>query len=143
MNQLITELTFVNEQSIQIGLFLATMGTFLGGVWANESWGRYWGWDAKETWALIIVMVYSIVAHLRLVPALRSQLLFNISSILAFSTVLMTFIGVNYYLSKGLHSYASDDKAVFPAEGWIAILAVFGLIIWAIIKERRGAPASE
>lgn len=133
---LISELTFINEKNLQIGLFLATLGTFLGGVWASESWGRYWGWDAKETWALVIIIVYSIVVHLRLVPHLRGLYIFNVSSIVAFGSVLMTFIGVNYYLSKGLHSYASDDKSVFPTWGWITILAFIALMVAAGIKER-------
>lgn len=133
---LINELTFVNEKNLQIGLFLATLGTFLGGVWASESWGRYWGWDAKETWALIIIIVYSIILHLRLVPALRGSYIFNISSILGFGSVLMTFIGVNYYLSKGLHSYASDDKAIFPLWAWVIILLLFALMAAAGIKEK-------
>ena len=132
---LINELTFINEKNLQIGLFLATMGTFLGGIWANESWGRYWGWDAKETWALIIIIVYSIIAHLRLVPQLRGTYIFNVSSILGFGTVIMTFVGVNYYLSKGLHSYASDEKSIFPLWGWVVIAVLIALIAAAGIKE--------
>ena len=60
---LTSELTFINEMTVTIGLILAAVGTFLGGVWANESWGRYWGWDAKETWALVIVIVYAMLLH--------------------------------------------------------------------------------
>ena len=134
---LIHELTFINEKNLQIGLFLATMGTFLGGVWASESWGRYWGWDAKETWALIIIIVYSIILHLRLVPTLRGSYIFNISSIIGFGSVLMTFIGVNYYFSKGLHSYASDEKTIFPLWGWITILSIILLMIAAGTKEKK------
>ncbi len=133
---LITELTLINEMNLQVGLFLATLGTFLGGVWASESWGRYWGWDAKETWALVIVIVYSVVLHMRLVPKLRGNFIFNVSSIVGFSSVLMTFIGVNYYLSKGLHSYAADDKSVFPLWGWMVILAFVLLMTAAGLKER-------
>ena len=133
---LISELTFINEKNLQIGLFMATLGTFLGGVWANESWGRYWGWDAKETWALIIVIVYSIILHLRLVPKLRGSFIFNISSIIGFGSVLMTFIGVNYFFSKGLHSYASDEKTIFPLWGWMMILSFVILMIAAGIKEK-------
>ena len=61
LDLLIFELTYINEMNLTIGLLLATIGTFLGGVWANESWGRYWGWDAKETWALVIVITYSLL----------------------------------------------------------------------------------
>ena len=68
---IISELTYVNEMTLTIGLALATIGTFLGGIWANESWGRYWGWDAKETWALVIVLTYAIILHFRLIPGLN------------------------------------------------------------------------
>jgi ABC-type transport system involved in cytochrome c biogenesis permease subunit len=87
-----------------------TVGTFLGAVWANESWGRYWGWDPKETWALITVVVYAVVFHLRLVKKWDNPWLFNLSSVIAFSSVLMTYFGVNYFLS-GMHSYGQNDFA--------------------------------
>ena len=133
---LISELTFINEKNLQVGLFLATLGTFLGGVWASESWGRYWGWDAKETWALVIVLVYSVILHLRLIPKLKGHFIFNTCSIFGFGSVLMTFIGVNYYLSKGLHSYAADDKSVFPWWGWALILSMVALVTAAGLKEK-------
>lgn len=134
VDTLIKELTVINEMNLIIGLILATIGTFLGGVWANESWGRYWGWDAKETWALIIIIAYTIVLHLRLIPDKRSTYIFNVGSILSFGTVLMTFIGVNYYLSKGLHSYGAGDTPVFPLWAWIMIVLMLTLIIAAGIK---------
>ena len=136
---LLEELTCTNEISLTIGLFLATLGTFLGGVWANESWGRYWGWDAKETWALVIVITYAIILHLRLVPKFKNAVLFNAGSVIAFGSVIMTFVGVNYYLSKGLHSYAADDKTVFPLWGWMIIGSIAVLIASAWIKELRQA----
>ncbi|KAG1658284.1 Protein NrfI [Nymphon striatum] len=67
----IAELTIINEIVLTVGLVMLTIGNFLGGQWANESWGRYWGWDPKETWALISIMVYAFVIHTRLVPGLR------------------------------------------------------------------------
>ena len=131
MDLLIRELTYITEMNMTVGVFLAAVGTFLGGVWANESWGRYWGWDAKETWALIIVITYSIVLHFRLVPKMKGDYIFNVGAVLAFSSVLMTFIGVNYYLSKGMHSYAAGDTPVFPVWAWISIASVFALLIHA------------
>ncbi|WP_026951324.1 cytochrome c biogenesis protein CcsA [Algoriphagus mannitolivorans] len=124
------ELIAVNELSLTIGLFLLTIGTFLGGVWANESWGRYWAWDPKETWALISVVVYAIVLHLRLIPATRSAIVFHLASLWAFSSILMTSFGVNYYLS-GLHSYAKGDPVpvpdwVFWTIGILMIVSVIG-----------------
>ncbi len=136
INLLVGELTYINEMNITVGLALATIGTFLGGIWANESWGRYWGWDAKETWALVIVIVYALILHLRLVPKWKGTYLFNVSSIIAFGSVLMTFIGVNYYLSKGLHSYGAGDTPVFPVWAWIMILSVVLLMVIAGIRNK-------
>lgn len=110
----IREMSIINNMSLLVGLALMTIGTFLGAIWANESWGRYWGWDPKETWALITVIVYSIVTHLHLIKKGNDLWLFNLMSVLAFSSVLMTFLGVNYLLS-GMHSYGQNDSisAVF------------------------------
>ncbi|MFI3314773.1 MAG: cytochrome c biogenesis protein CcsA [Rikenellaceae bacterium] len=104
----IEELTIINEMSMTIGLVLLTIGIFIGAVWANESWGRYWGWDPKESWALITMIVYSFVIHARFIPSLRGKYIFNVMSIYAFYTVLMTFFGVNYYLT-GMHSYGNSE----------------------------------
>jgi cytochrome c-type biogenesis protein CcsB len=133
---MIKELTHINEINITIGLLLATLGTFLGGIWANESWGRYWGWDAKETWALVIVLAYTIILHFRLVPKMKSMFVFNVGAVLSFSTVLMTFFGVNYYLSKGLHSYASGEIPIFPQWAWISIFSIIMLMIFAGWRDR-------
>jgi len=100
----IKELTTINEIAMIIGLVLMTIGTFMGAVWANESWGRYWGWDPKETWALITMIVYVMVTHLHLLRKWYSLWLFNLCSVIAFASVLMTYFGVNYFLS-GMHSY--------------------------------------
>ena len=100
----VNELSVINNMSLLIGVALMTIGTFLGAVWANESWGRYWGWDPKETWALITIVVYAIVTHLHLVNRWNNIWLFNILSVFAFSSVLMTYLGVNYFFS-GMHSY--------------------------------------
>ncbi|MEO1032481.1 MAG: cytochrome c biogenesis protein CcsA [Bacteroidota bacterium] len=105
----IKELTIINELSLTVGLVMLTIGNFLGGMWANESWGRYWGWDPKETWALISIMIYAFVIHMRLIPGLRGRWLYNLMSVLAFGSILMTYFGVNFYLS-GLHAYASGDQ---------------------------------
>jgi len=123
----IEELTIVTEMSLTIGLVMLTIGNFLGGQWANESWGRYWGWDPKETWALISIMLYAFVIHMRLVPGLRGKWVFNFAAMIAVSTVLMTYFGVNFYLS-GLHSYASGDQPVTPDFVWKALgfFAVLG-----------------
>ena len=125
----IKELTIINELSITVGLIMLTIGNFLGGMWANESWGRYWGWDPKETWALISIMVYAFVIHMRLVPGLRSNWTFNFMSIVAFASILMTYFGVNFYL-VGLHSYASGDKIITPNFVYYAlvIISILGIL---------------
>ena len=115
---------------------MLTAGIFLGAVWANESWGRYWGWDPKETWALITMIVYAFVLHARFIPSLRSDYVFSIMSVFALSSVLMTYFGVNYYLS-GLHSYGSGD--VPP--GLHIIFFVFSVILLLVFyigyKQRK------
>ncbi|WP_407556729.1 cytochrome c biogenesis protein CcsA [Winogradskyella sp. 4-2091] len=125
----IKELTIINEMALTVGLVMLTIGNFLGGMWANESWGRYWGWDPKETWALISIMIYAFVIHMRLVPGLRGRWIYSLMSIVAYGSILMTYFGVNFYLA-GLHSYASGDqilsgKVIAIAVGVIAILGFF------------------
>ena len=85
------ELTIINELAITVGLIMLTIGNFLGGQWANESWGRYWGWDPKETWALISIMVYAFVLHMRLIPGLRGKWIFNLMAIVSFASIMMTY----------------------------------------------------
>lgn len=109
MKMSIDEITYINELALTVGLVMLTIGNFLGGQWANESWGRYWGWDPKETWALISIMVYAFVIHARFVPSLRGRWIYNVMSVLAFASILMTYFGVNFHLS-GLHSYASGEQ---------------------------------
>lgn len=121
----IKELTYINEMALTVGLVMLTIGNFLGGQWANESWGRYWGWDPKETWALVSIMVYAFVIHMRFVPSLRGTWIFNFFSVLAYASILMTYFGVNFYLT-GLHSYASGEVRTpmyffYMAAGAIAI----------------------
>lgn len=120
------ELVVVSEMSLTIGLFALTVGNFLGGIWANESWGRYWSWDPKETWAFISIMVYAFVLHMRLVPGLRSRWAFHVATMFAFCSMVMTYFGVNYYLS-GLHSYAAGDPVPVPAWVYIGIATMITL----------------
>jgi len=129
----IKELTLINEKTITIGLFMLTIGTFLGGVWANESWGRYWGWDPKETWALVSVLVYVFILHMRLIPALSGFYIFNLASLVGISSIIMTYFGVNYYLS-GLHSYAAGDPMPIPSFVYYLIGLIFVTAILAKLK---------
>lgn len=129
MTLAIKELTIVNELALTVGLVMLTIGNFLGGQWANESWGRYWGWDPKETWALVSIMVYAFVVHMRIVPGLRGTWAFNFASVVAFASIMMTYFGVNFYLS-GLHSYASGEKIITPSFVYysVVIVAILGAL---------------
>ena len=133
MEMSLKELTIINELALTIGLIMLTIGNFLGGQWANESWGRYWGWDPKETWALISIMVYAFIIHTRLVPGLRGKWTFSFLSMISISTLMMTYFGVNYYL-VGLHSYGqSGGAAITPDYVWyIALGAAIlgGISFW-------------
>lgn len=127
----IKEITIINEMAITVGLIMLTIGNFLGGMWANESWGRYWGWDPKETWALVSIMVYAFVLHMRLIPGLRGKYTFNLWSIIAYASIMMTYFGVNFYLS-GLHSYASGDRVITPTSVYYSIgfTAILGTLAY-------------
>ena len=132
----IKELSIVNEMSLLVGLALMTIGTFLGAVWANESWGRYWGWDPKETWALITMIVYAIVTHLHLIKKYYSLWLFNVTSVIAFFSVLMTFFGVNYFLS-GMHSYGQNENVNQILIYLYIALIIVGLLSFLSYKRWR------
>jgi cytochrome c-type biogenesis protein CcsB len=133
----IRQITAINEASLIIGLAALIVGNFLGGVWANESWGRYWGWDPKETWAYVSIIVYAIVLHLRMIPKLNTPFVFAVSSTLAFSSILMTYFGVNFYLS-GMHSYATGDPVPIPS--WVYILTIMVFIIISFASKKRDLP---
>ena len=138
INLIQQELTIVNELALTVGLVMLTIGNFLGGMWANESWGRYWGWDPKETWALISIMVYALVIHLRLIPHWRGRWAFNFMSIVAFGSILMTYFGVNFYLT-GMHSYAAGDKIITPAFVYYAvgIVLLLGLVSYLRVRNEK------
>lgn len=136
MNNNIKELSAISERAMTVGLFMLTIGTFLGGVWANESWGRYWGWDPKETWALVSVLIYSFILHMRYIPGLKGKYSFNFTSVIAFFSILMTYFGVNYYLS-GLHSYASGDPMPIPSFLYYSIATILIVALLANINEKK------
>lgn len=130
------QLTTISELSATLGLYMLTIGTFLGGVWANESWGRYWGWDPKETWALITVVVFAFIVHMRFIPGLRGRLNFNVAAVLGFCSVLMTYFGVNYFLS-GMHSYGKGSVEGVHWSVYVALGVIAVLIFMASSKYRK------
>ena len=131
----IKEITYINEMALTVGLIMLTIGNFLGGQWANESWGRYWGWDPKETWALISIMIYAFVIHSRFVPLFRGKWVFNLMSMFAFVSILFTYYGVNFHL-VGLHSYASGEATSLD---WIwqslLTISLIGLVTYPKYKK--------
>jgi cytochrome c-type biogenesis protein CcsB len=122
----IRHMTWINEAAMTLGLYLLTIGTFLGAIWANESWGRYWGWDPKETWSLVTILVYAFITHMRLMPGYRGWFALNLASVIGLLCVLMTYLGVNYYLT-GLHSYGSGSASSFPV-ALVVVIAIDGAI---------------
>ena len=105
LNPMVERLYHIDSVVLYFAVFLLAAGIFTGAVWANISWGRYWGWDPKETWALITLLVYSFGLHQSSLKTMRRPIAFHVFTLLAFACVLMTYFGVNYLLG-GLHSYA-------------------------------------
>lgn len=130
-------------RTLQIGVFLLGTGTILGGVWANYSWGRFWDWDPKETWALIAFLSYLVILHGR-IAGYWSGFGLAVGSVVAFLSVVMAWYGVNFVLGTGLHSYG------FGTGGYgvvlmivLAELAFTGFAIWRyrVLRKRGRAPA--
>jgi len=135
INLTLAELNYILEMTMVVGLFMLTIGTFLGGVWANESWGRYWGWDPKETWALATVLLYSFIVHMRYIPGFRGHYALSLLGLLGYSAVMMTYFGVNYYLS-GLHSYAAGDPVPIPTFVYYTYGSIAVISVIAYLKDR-------
>jgi cytochrome c-type biogenesis protein CcsB len=134
--RVVQEMTWISEMTLIGGLVMISVGTYLGGVWANESWGRYWGWDAKETWALVTILVYSFILHMRFIPGFRGIYAFNVATLFGWASVAMTYFGVNYYLS-GLHSYAAGDPVPVPPFVYWTVLSLLVVSLLAYWRHRR------
>lgn len=119
---------------IQLGVLFIGTGTVLGGVWANESWGRFWGWDPKETWALITFLGYLVPVHLRYAKKL-SNFGMALFAIVNFLLVLMTWYGVNFVLGRGLHSYGAGTGGMV----WIIYYLIFeaGFVAYILINRKK------
>src|SRR6266850_7323554 len=124
---------------LQLGVLLLAAGTILGGVWANYSWGRFWGWDPKETWALIALLCYILALHGRL-AGWWTQFGLAVASVVCFLAVLMAWYGVNFVLGKGLHSYGFG----IGGETYVAIFVALDLLFvaFAIWRYRRSTSAA-
>jgi cytochrome c-type biogenesis protein CcsB len=127
---------------LQLGVLLLAAGTILGGVWANYSWGRFWGWDPKETWALIALLCYIVTLHGR-IAGWWTQFGLVVSSVVCFLAVLMAWYGVNFVLGKGLHSYGFG----IGGETYVVTFVILDLLfvafaIWRYRSSRRPGPPS-
>ena len=136
LNDSIQEISYIIELALIVGLILLSIGCFIGGVWANESWGTYWSWDPKETWALVSILVYAAILHLRNVPKANNQFVLSSLALVGFSTIIMTFFGVNYYLS-GMHSYAQGTPPSIPKGVYVIIILIVVLIFGAYKSEKK------
>jgi cytochrome c-type biogenesis protein CcsB len=120
---------------IQVGSILLITGIMTGSVWASESWGRYWGWDPKEVWSLVAFLAYVAILHARWDKQIEA---FGVAaiSIVAFQTILMTYLGVNFVLGAGLHSYGMGDS---PVLSWMILVAVVeaAFLLWGLVATRR------
>lgn len=124
---------------LQIGVLLVATGTILGGIWANYSWGRFWDWDPKETWALITFLCYLIILHGR-IAGWWSGFGIAVGSVLAFNSVLMAWYGVNFVLGKGLHSYGFGTGGGRFAAAFVALELAF-LAFAFYIRSQTAPPA--
>jgi cytochrome c-type biogenesis protein CcsB len=142
LDKQIKEINDIIYLAFYMGLALLSIGTFLGGVWANESWGRYWSWDPKETWSLITMIAYAIVIHSKMIPKMTGQFIFSLLAFLSFFFVLMTYFGVNFYIAQGLHAYGRGEgdamwfNVLKAGIGTWFMVVVAGLIM-AITKTKK------
>lgn len=134
--QRLVELNDWSYRAIQFGVVLLAAGIILGGVWADYSWGRFWGWDPKETWALIALIGYLLLLHARYIGWI-GPFGFSVASVVAFLGVVMAWYGVNFVLGAGLHSYGFSSGGSVPVA--IACLLQIGYLFWAagMRKSRR------
>ena len=122
-------------RSIQVGVVLLAAGIILGGVWADYSWGRFWGWDPKETWAFIALMGYIVILHGRIAGWLR-QFGMAAAAVLAFSLVIMSWYGVNFVLGAGLHTYGFGAGGVQYVASFVAAHLLFTAYVITLRQSR-------
>lgn len=129
----LVKLTVVNEILLWVCVYATVLGVIFGAVWANESWGKYWSWDPKETWALISLMIYSLLVHSY---KKGNRLLLQFFTICAFTSILFTYFGVNYFLG-GKHSYAGEADFEIPVYIAVILLLFLGAFAFSWHKAKR------
>jgi cytochrome c-type biogenesis protein CcsB len=134
ISQRISSLNQLSYRALMFGTVLLATGTILGGVWADYSWGRFWGWDPKEVWALIALLAYMAVLHGRYAGWVGT-FAFPLWTVICFSTVVMAWYGVNFVLGVGLHSYGFSSGG----QGVVAtfLLLQFAYCIWIAMEHRK------
>jgi len=132
----IRALSQLTYRAIQVGVLLLAAGIILGGVWADYTWGRFWGWDPKEVWALVALLGYLAVLHARLGGAIGNRCL-AVMSVVCFSLVVMAWYGVNFVLGAGLHSYGFGDGG----QGFVCSAIFFQWLYAGIAIHRSRADA--
>lgn len=125
-------------QTIKIGVILIGAGTILGGVWANESWGRFWGWDPKETWALISFLGYMALLHAKKAGWIKEFGL-SVGSLIGFLLIIMTWYGVNFVLGTGLHSYGFGTGG----KNYALSFTIFELVLLTAVFVRLKNPVDQ
>ena len=134
----IQKLTTGVYRSMQIGVAFITPGIILGGIWADYSWGRFWGWDPKETWALIVLLGYIVVLHARLVGWLKNFGTLA-SGVISFSLVIMAWYGVNFVLGAGLHSYGFGAGGIEYVSVFVLLHILFVIYAFFVQKNLKKA----
>jgi ABC-type transport system involved in cytochrome c biogenesis permease subunit len=138
---MIESLNTVIRQLLQAGLLLLILGTFLGAAWADYAWGRFWGWDPKEVWALITLLVYSALLHARRVGWTRD---FGLAAfaVLCFVVLFMAWYGVNYWLGVGLHSYGFGGGGQGYVVAALALVFAYVGVVTIIVAASETRPAA-
>jgi cytochrome c-type biogenesis protein CcsB len=137
----VARLSRLEERQLLAGLLLIMLGNLFGAVWANESWGRYWGWDPKETWTLIVILAYTAALHVRLIRPLDRPYWLSVFSAVGIACVVMTYWGVNALLT-GMHSYGGGGSASVPAGLLVAAGTLVALMIAAFRNRNVGMEKS-
>ena len=132
------EIEALTYRVVQVGVVLLFAGTVLGGIWADYSWGRFWGWDPKETWAFIAFMGYIAILHARKAGYIR-EFGFLVSVIVAFSLVLMAWYGVNFVLGAGLHSYRFGGGGVPYVAAFIGVHLAYCVFVASIYRQKKAS----
>jgi ABC-type transport system involved in cytochrome c biogenesis permease subunit len=134
----VVQLNQLTYRSMQFGVVLLAAGTILGGVWADYSWGRFWGWDPKEVWALIALLSYVTILHGRFTGWI-DQFGYTVWTICAFMSVLMAWYGVNFILGVGLHSYGFSSGGFTFVATFVTIQMSYVAAVWVARRMRHSA----